>query len=281
MKFVPDDKPPDTNAAPAQTSTSAPALAVAVSTADGAKQLLQAKEDADARRVLVTKLKELPDDEFVSTLQGLNRAAPALAALNEKIAVEKADITKLLNDGFTPGHPRIFSMRAEVTALEQQRKELIDGERRAMDIDLQAADARVTSLAQAGAAPAAGMPGRLLEAQEDANARRVLVGQLKKLTGDQFVSTLQGLGRSDPALTDLDEKIASEKTDITNLLSDGFDANHPRIVSMRAEVAAREQQRAQLVAGLREAMDIDLQMADSRIELLKKQVNATTPGAAP
>jgi bla regulator protein BlaR1 len=122
----------------------------------------------------------------------------------------------------------------------------------------------------------------LLNARMDADARRVMVNQVKNLPDDEFVATLAGLGRTTPEITALDEAIAKENTDITNLTNDGFADTHPRVVSMRAEVAEREAQRHKLVEGLHRAMDIDLQMADSRVALLQQELAlpAQTPAPA-
>ncbi len=49
---------------------------------------------------------------------------------------------------------------------------------------------------------------------------------------------------------------------------------------MRAEVTARKEQRHKLVDGLHRAMAIDLQMADSRVVVLEKELglaNAPSP----
>jgi beta-lactamase regulating signal transducer with metallopeptidase domain/ankyrin repeat protein len=121
----------------------------------------------------------------------------------------------------------------------------------------------------------------LMQARQDDDARHVLVDQVKNLSDDEFVATLAGLGRSTPEIVDLDEKISRENTDIVNLLNDGFTADHPRIVSMKAEVAAREAQRHRLVEGLHRAMAIDLQMADSRVALLQREVDAAGATAGP
>jgi uncharacterized protein involved in exopolysaccharide biosynthesis len=195
-------------------------------------------------------------------------------------------MTSLLQDGFTPDHPRIASMTAEINALREQRKELVAGLRRAMEIDRQMAEARAARLEKAAGGPLSPPPGPaaapdlrklLLDAQQDADARRVMVDQVEHLPDDELVATLAALGRTTPEIADADEKIRAEETDITNLLNDGFAPDHPRIVSMRAEVQAREADRRRLIDGLHRAMDIDLKMAESRVDLLKKQLDSAAP----
>jgi len=119
----------------------------------------------------------------------------------------------------------------------------------------------------------AGLKRDLLVAQEDADARRVLLKNVQALPDDKLIATLQGLGRSNVAVDALQKEIDNENTDIVGLMHDGFDPNHPRIVSMREEVKAKQQQLSELIGGIRQAMAIDLQMADSRVELLNKRLN--------
>jgi len=116
----------------------------------------------------------------------------------------------------------------------------------------------------------------LLAAQEDSDARRVLLASVINLPDDQFIATLKALGRSQTEIDRLVDDIATIKNDITNLLKDGFVDNHPRIQAMRAEMAAKQQVVADLIAGVRRAMKVDADMAQSRVELLQKEVSPLT-----
>ena len=116
----------------------------------------------------------------------------------------------------------------------------------------------------------------LLSSQEDYDARRVLLEKVINLPDDQFVSTLRGIGRAEPDIDSMNSDILKTDTDIANLLHDGFAENHPRIVSMRAEEDAKKKQLAELIAGLRRAMNVDAEMARSRITLLQTQVDELT-----
>jgi succinoglycan biosynthesis transport protein ExoP len=116
----------------------------------------------------------------------------------------------------------------------------------------------------------------LLVAQEDYDARRVLLESVIKLPDDQFLNTLNGLGRQQGDIGVLRADALKIDTDITNLLNDGFRENHPRILSLRAELEAKKQQITDLIAGLRRAMTVDTDMAKSRVDLLQKQVDDLT-----
>ena len=113
-------------------------------------------------------------------------------------------------------------------------------------------------------------------AKLDYDARLVLLNKVINLPDDEFVSTLDGLGRSQGDIASLRTEIAHQQTDITNLLSDGFAPNHPRVVSMQAEIDAKKKQLADLIAGLRRSMQVDADMAKSRIQLLQSEVDALT-----
>ncbi len=116
----------------------------------------------------------------------------------------------------------------------------------------------------------------LQAAKLDYDARMVLLNQVINLPDSEFISTLDGLGRMQADIASLRSDISKEQTDITNLLNDGFDQNHPRIVSMQAEIDAKKKQMTDLVAGLRRSMQVDADMAKSRIGLLQGEVDALT-----
>jgi succinoglycan biosynthesis transport protein ExoP len=116
----------------------------------------------------------------------------------------------------------------------------------------------------------------LLAAKEDYDARKVLLASVINLPDDQFLDTLDGLGRQQPDIGALRSQVLKMETDITNLLKDGFEENHPRIVSLRAELEAMKKQIADLVAGLRNAMKVDTEMAKSRVGLLQSEVDTLT-----
>jgi capsular exopolysaccharide synthesis family protein len=116
----------------------------------------------------------------------------------------------------------------------------------------------------------------LQAAKVDYDARMVLLNKVINLPDDEFITTLEGLGRTQADIAGLRTDIAHEQTDITNLLSDGFDQNHPRVVSMQAEIAAKQKQEAELIAGLRRSMQVDADMAKSRIQLLQSEVDSLT-----
>ncbi len=116
----------------------------------------------------------------------------------------------------------------------------------------------------------------LLAAQEDYDARRVLLTSVINLPDDQFLDTLDGLGRQQSDIGALRADALRNATNITNLLKDGFEENHPKVQALRAELEETNKQIMDLVAGVRRAMVVDCDMAKSRVDLLQKQVDALT-----
>jgi len=114
----------------------------------------------------------------------------------------------------------------------------------------------------------------LLAAKEDYDARKVLLDKVIDLPDDELLTTLKGLGRSQSDIDTIHAEVLRMETDITNLLKDGFDENHPRIVSLRAELDGKQKQIKDLVGGLRRAMGVDTDMAKSRVALLQAEVDS-------
>jgi succinoglycan biosynthesis transport protein ExoP len=114
----------------------------------------------------------------------------------------------------------------------------------------------------------------LLTAQEDYDARRVLLASVIKLPDDQFMSTLEGMGQGEAEIDAAQTEVLKMQTDLTNLLNDGFAPNHPRVVALNAEMDAKKGQITVLIAGLRRAMIVNTDMAKSRVDLLQTQVDA-------
>lgn len=113
----------------------------------------------------------------------------------------------------------------------------------------------------------------LLVAREDYDARRVLLEQVKNLSDDEFVNTLSALGRQEPNIATLRSEIFGLEGNKDNFLKDGFEQNHPRVLAIQAEIDRKKQQIKDLVAGTRRAMQVDVDMAKSRVDLLQAEVD--------
>ena len=118
--------------------------------------------------------------------------------------------------------------------------------------------------------------GDLLAAQEDANSRNVLYQQTQKLNDDEFVDMMVALGRDDKNIGELRTEILKDKSDIDSMVGRGYGPNNPSIVSLQDDLSAKQQQMKGLITGQRGALNLDVQMADSRVDLLQKEVDRLT-----
>ena len=116
----------------------------------------------------------------------------------------------------------------------------------------------------------------LLAAKEDADARRVLMESVAHLNDDEFVNTMSALNHEESNITTLRSEAFKLQSDIDNLLKQGYGEDNPRVLAARAELATHQQQITDLIAGQRRAIQVDYQMAQSRIELLQSEVDALT-----
>ncbi len=112
----------------------------------------------------------------------------------------------------------------------------------------------------------------LLTAKEDYDARRVLLEKVQSLSDAEYVATLNAMGRLDNNISALRTENFKIEGDIENLLKDGFEAKHPRILAMQAEIERKRKQISELIVGTRSAMGIDVQMSQSKVALLEKEV---------
>jgi succinoglycan biosynthesis transport protein ExoP len=109
----------------------------------------------------------------------------------------------------------------------------------------------------------------LLEAQQDSGKRRVLYNSTKNLPDDAFISTLEGMNRASGNLTSLQNDVLTSQSNIENLLKQGFGPDNPHVEAAQAELDQQRTELASLVAGARNALKIDADMADSSVAQLQ------------
>jgi len=120
----------------------------------------------------------------------------------------------------------------------------------------------------------------LLNAKEDYDGRRVLLEQLQKLSDDEFLNTLAALNRSEPNIAALQTDIPKLESEIDTLLKSGTKEDDAQIVALRQNIETKKNQIKELVAGMRRAMELDTEVAKSRVALFQKQVDALTAETA-
>ena len=113
----------------------------------------------------------------------------------------------------------------------------------------------------------------LYEAQQDATHRRVLYDSTKNLSDDAFVATMAGMGRLSSSLTGLQTDILNQESTIQNLLKQGFAEDHPRVQAVQAQLAQERDQFKTLIAGARNALKIDADMADAGVKEIQADVD--------
>jgi len=237
-----------------------------------------------AKRVYHSGLDTLPDQDAISYLQSILKIDVVrgtnivrITAFSE-VPQEAADIANAVADRYIT--VRTKEMHDAVKDAEKRLTDQIAQQQKTVD-DATANVAKIRQdLAQKGIAiPSeiqADLDARqkdLLSAQEDYDARRVLMQSVNNLPDDQFILTLDSLGRLPPDIAALRLDVLKENTDITGLLNNGFSEGHPQIVALRAKVAAEEQEIKHLVAGSRNNLKADAEMAKSRVDLFQKEVD--------
>lgn len=244
-----------------------------------------------ARRGLIPK-RDQPSDQdaliYMSRILNLDfvRGTNIInITASSEVPKEAADIANALADRYKSRREILVDQRikAEAGSLRNQiaeQQKVIDDKKAAVEKIRQDLEQKGI-----GIPPSAGDQGTtdldslkkdLLSAQEDSDARRVLLDSVIKLPDDKFLSTLDGLGRSQPDIIALRAEVSKMEGNIANLLSDGFTEYHPRIVSLRAELKTKQGQLADQIAGVRRAMNVDADMAKSRVVLLQKRVDDLT-----
>jgi succinoglycan biosynthesis transport protein ExoP len=110
------------------------------------KDLFDAREDAEKRRVLYDSTLKLPDDDFVATLAGLQRMPPNMQDLQNNILTHDSTIKNLLKEGYDLNHPQVQAVQAQLDQERQQFTTLIAGARNALKIDADMGQAGVDLL---------------------------------------------------------------------------------------------------------------------------------------
>jgi capsular exopolysaccharide synthesis family protein len=245
---------------------------------------------------LHTSLDALPPQDALAILQNnlhldFKRGSNIIEiSVTSEVPTECRDIANALADRYKTMRDVEEDQRAQrgAEALRDEIKEqqgVVEENRAALEKLRQDLTAKGISLNSNGTTDAAGerletalddRDKELLDAKEDYEARKVLLNSVINLPDDQFIDTLQGMGRLEASISDMRTQILKEATDITNLEQLGYGVDNPRIQSMQAEMDARKKQLADLVAGYRRAMQADLDVAKSRVGVLQAEVDDLT-----
>jgi succinoglycan biosynthesis transport protein ExoP len=111
-------------------------------------------------------------------------------------------------------------------------------------------------------------------AQEDSEKRQVFYDSTKILPDPSFVATLEGSQRAPANLTTLQSDILSEESAKENLLQQGIGDQNERVLALDAQLAQERDQYTTLIAGARNALKIDSEMAQAAVKGLSDKVAA-------
>jgi uncharacterized protein involved in exopolysaccharide biosynthesis len=114
----------------------------------------------------------------------------------------------------------------------------------------------------------------LLAAQEDRDARQVLLDRTSKPPEDQSVEAWGGLNQQQPNFATMRTKILDVENQIAERLKSGATEKDPHVVALRTELQVLNRQDVEYVDGLKRAMQIDLEMSKKRVALLQEKVDA-------
>jgi polysaccharide biosynthesis transport protein len=106
----------------------------------------EAQSDFIARQVRFDELKKLPFNQLVDALAAMGMEDTNLSALRGRQLLAESDLEQMLKSGLEVNHPRIQARKAEVDKIKDQIVNIVEGKRKALDIDVQVTKARVAQL---------------------------------------------------------------------------------------------------------------------------------------
>jgi len=105
-----------------------------------------AQADCLARQVRFDELRKLPFNQLVDALAAMGMEDSNLSALRGRQLLAESDLEQMLKSGLEVNHPRIQARKAEVDKIKEQIVNIVEGKRKALDIDVQVTKARVAQL---------------------------------------------------------------------------------------------------------------------------------------
>lgn len=113
---------------------------------------------------------------------------------------------------------------------------------------------------------------QLSELRADMISRKVRLEKVADLSIEQLESTLPALNLEDPTTASTKQQYLQALQNVAQMQKQGYGKKHPEMQGALKVVAERRDQLNKLVAGIRRALDIDLKVAQSKVEALEKEV---------
>jgi succinoglycan biosynthesis transport protein ExoP len=113
---------------------------------------------------------------------------------------------------------------------------------------------------------------QLSELRADMISRKVRLEKVADLSIEQLESTLPALNLEDPTTASTKQQYLMALQNVAQMQKQGYGKKHPEMQGALKVVAERRDQLNKLVAGIRRALEIDLKVAQAKVEALEKEV---------
>jgi capsular exopolysaccharide synthesis family protein len=112
----------------------------------------------------------------------------------------------------------------------------------------------------------------LSEMKADVLARRVRMEKVKDLSIAQIENVLQPLGLEDSTISSTKQSFLQSETFLESLKKQGIGSDHPRMQQAEAQLAKLRSQLNNLINGVKTSLEIDLSVAQSKLDSLEAEV---------
>ncbi|MEM1158929.1 MAG: polysaccharide biosynthesis tyrosine autokinase [Verrucomicrobiota bacterium] len=109
-------------------------------------------------------------------------------------------------------------------------------------------------------------------ARSDALARKVRLDKVKNLTIEELETVLPSLQLEDSTITSLKQNYLASQTFLASLRKEGLGDSHPRMQAAIASTLKYRDQLNKLISGIRTGLEIDLSVAEARVESLMAEL---------
>ena len=113
---------------------------------------------------------------------------------------------------------------------------------------------------------------QLSELRADMISRKVRLEKVADLSIEQLESTLPALNLEDPTTASTKQQYLQALQNVAQMQKQGYGKKHPEMQGALKVVSERRDQLNKLVAGIRRALEIDLKVAQAKVEALEKEV---------
>ena len=182
--------------------------------------------------------------------------------------VRRAEITGRSDSGLKALAGEVEKQKELVSAAAAQVEKL----RRELKIDELPGSSAAVQSTTLGDQEIQRKESQLSELRADMISRKVRLEKVADLSIEQLESTLPALNLEDPTTASTKQQYLQALQNVAQMQKQGYGKKHPEMQGALKVVAERRDQLNKLVAGIRRALDIDLKVAQSKVEALEKEV---------